>query len=152
MTSFGNMFIGGLLMVGLSAMGCSKDEKGEAGGDNASKASGGDNAGPTLDCSSFATKMTECLEPFSVAYSKTEMGSKAGKQTDGTVDHEAAAKRFKMLWGMEGEKLCAGGGAMGSAYVTRDKRWKERFAACDSSAACEAWVPCMSTAIGEMLK
>lgn len=156
MMNCGKLVLGGLLVVGLSALGCSKDEKNEAGGDNGKAASGkaaaGDNAGPALDCPAFATKMTECLEPFAEAYSKTEMGSKAGKQTDGTVDHAAAAKRFKMLWGMEGEKLCTGGGSMGSGFVTRDKRWKERFAACDSTAACDAWVPCMSTAMGEMLK
>ncbi len=149
MKNVGKLFVGGLLILGLSTVGCSKDKKDQGGGDNTAS---GDNEGPTLDCPAFASKMTECLEPFSEAYSKTKTGSRAGKNTDGTIDYAAAASRFKTLWGIEGEKLCAGGGAMGSAYVTRDKSWKERFASCDSSAACDTWVPCMSTAIGGPLR
>lgn len=99
---------------------------------------------PSLDCDGFKTKMTECLDPFAEAYSKTTFGSKAGKGTDGTVDHEAAAKRFKSLWGLTGEAMCG-------EYASKDAAWQERFAACDNTAACDAWVPCMSTALGESL-
>jgi len=137
---------------------CGKDKNKEGGGSEAKGAEGaGEGAaaddGPSLDCSAFATKMTECIDPFAEAYSKTEFGSKAGKNLDGTVDHEAAAKRFKMLWDLQGEKLCSGGGdgVMDAPYVERDPRWRKRFAGCDNSAACDAWVPCMSSALGDLL-
>ena len=146
-----NLLFCGTLALGLATAACGKkDEGGDKGGDKNTAAKGADKKGPAgdgpaLDCPAFAKKMTECLEPFAEAYSKTEMGSKAGKNLDGTVDHALAAKNFKTLWGLKGEAMCT------DEYSQRDPRWKERFAACDATAACDAWVPCMSTAMGELL-
>lgn len=99
------------------------------------------------DCSSFAPMMNQCLESFAAAYAKTEIGGKAGKDTiDGPVDEEKAASRFKMLWGMEGEKLCTG------EYQQKDRSWKERFNACATKTTCDDWVPCMATAMGAPMR
>lgn len=57
-----------------------------------------------------------------------------------------AMARFKMLWDLEGAKLCTGN------YGQRDPRWRECFVACDDSAARNVRAPCMSTAIGDRLK
>lgn len=109
------------------------------------------NAGPELDCEAWGTKMTECVDALAPLYAKTEDGSKAGRALDGTVDYAAAEKRFKMLWELEGAKLCTGPAQMITPYSKRDPRWRERFVACDAKAACDVWAPCMATAMGELL-
>ncbi len=143
------------LSLSLSLVACG--EKKEGGDEDTTKTpaastQGKTDDGPAIDCPAFTAKATECLEPLAEAYAKTEKGAKPGTGTDGTVDHAKAAKMFKMVWGMEGEKLCAEGGAMGLAFAKYDKRWKERLIACDASAACDVWAGCMATALGEPLK
>ena len=102
--------------------------------------------GPSLDCDAFNTKMKECIDPFAAAYAKTELGIKAGTRADGTKDEGLAADRFKMLWKMQGESLCT------DQYAKMAPEWRQRFVACDATAACDAWAPCMATATGTMLE
>jgi hypothetical protein len=124
------------------------------------KKEGGDTAGKTdkaaddvvIDCPAFSKKAAECTDAFIDAYSKTTQGAKAGTGTDGTVDHAKAAKTLKMVWGMEGAKVCAEDTGLSMAFAKYDKRWKERFVKCDNGASCEEWSSCVATAMGEPLQ
>ena len=131
-----------ILGAAMCTIGCGKDKK--EGGESAAKAAP-EAQGPALDCTGFTTKMTECLDAFAPVYAVTENGKAAGKQLDGTYDTEMATNNFKSLWNIKGEALCT------EDYSNKDGRWKERFVKCDNTAACEVWVPCMSTAVGELL-
>jgi hypothetical protein len=104
-------------------------------------------AGPTIDCDAFAARMNQCLDQFVPLYARTDRGKLAGQDQPGTFDYGKAAKRFEMLWQLEGVKLCSGDDTE-TPYAERDVPWKQRFAACAAETACDAWAPCMATALG----
>jgi hypothetical protein len=132
--------------------GTKDDPSAAEGGGEAAKGGGEAAAGPTLDCAAFTAKMNECIETFAPIYAKTSSGSRSGKDMEGNVDHDKAAKNFKMLWGMSGEELCVGPNAGGDTpFVKRDPRWKERFQGCADKASCDEWAPCMASAMGDPL-
>ncbi len=140
------------LSISLAGAACGdKKEGGEKGGEKPGNADKAVND-VAIDCPAFSKKATECTDAFITAYAKTTQGGKAGTGTDGTVDHEKAAKSLKMVWGMEGAKVCAEDTAISMAFAKYDKRWKERFVKCDNGAACEEWATCVATAMGEPLQ
>lgn len=136
-----------LFSLSLAGAACGDKKEGAKGGDKAEKKA--DDI--AIDCPAFTKKAAECTDAFIDAYSKTMKGSKAGTSTDGTVDHAKAAKALKMVWGMEGAKVCTEDTAISMAFSKYDKRWKERFVKCDNGASCEEWSSCTAKAMGELL-